>query len=220
MGYFVETKTYTAPPLDKKEILRYAGCGQPILAELALMEESLALCRGQLSYKVCFAHFPVMVMGDRVDFHFFQVESKHLAKNLSGCAEAIVFGATVGLEMDRLIARYSKLSPAKGLFLQAIGAERIESLCHTFCTDMANCFPRCKLRPRFSPGYGDLPLAFQMDIFRILDLPRKIGLTLNESLLMTPSKSVTAIVGLGPENGGTEIHSCAACTKTDCNFRL
>ena len=52
------------------------------------------------------------------------------------------------------------------------------------------------LKPRFSPGYGDLPLSMQTDIFRVLDCPRKVGLTLNNSLLMSPSKSVTAIMGI------------------------
>ena len=58
-------------------------------------------------------------------------------------------------------------------------------------------------RPRFSPGYGDLPINMQKDIFAALDCPRKIGLSLNESLLMSPSKSVTAIIGVSarPKQG-------------------
>ena len=52
------------------------------------------------------------------------------------------------------------------------------------------------LSARFSAGYGDVPLELQRDIFALLDCPRRIGLTLNESLLMSPSKSVTAIVGI------------------------
>ena len=52
------------------------------------------------------------------------------------------------------------------------------------------------LRPRYSPGYGDLPLAFQQDLFRALDCERRLGLTLTDSLLMVPSKSVTAIIGM------------------------
>jgi cobalamin-dependent methionine synthase I len=52
------------------------------------------------------------------------------------------------------------------------------------------------LRPRFSPGYGDLPLELQTNLFKVLDCQHFIGLTLNDSMLMSPSKSVTAIVGL------------------------
>ena len=109
-----------------------------------------------------------------------------------------MFAATVGLELDRLIARHSRLSPARALALQAYGAERIESLCDAFLRNVqSECASEgITLRPRFSPGYGDLPLSFQRTLFETLDCARKIGLTLNESLLMSPTKSVTAIVGL------------------------
>ena len=52
------------------------------------------------------------------------------------------------------------------------------------------------LRPRFSPGYGDLPLALQADVFWALDCTSKIGVSLSESLIMSPQKSVTAIIGI------------------------
>ena len=56
-----------------------------------------------------------------------------------------------------------------------------------------------RTRPRFSAGYGDLPLGVQREIFAALDCPKHIGLTLNDSLLMSPTKSVTAIVGISGE---------------------
>ena len=81
------------------------------------------------------------------------------------------------------------------MIFQAIGTERIESLCDTFCGEYSK-EKNVNLKPRFSPGYGDLSLETQKDIFIILDCPRKIGVTLNESFLMSPSKSVTAFVGI------------------------
>ena len=75
------------------------------------------------------------------------------------------------------------------------------------------------LKPRFSAGYGDLPLAVQKAIFSALELSQRIGLTLNESLLMTPSKSVTAIFGLGSCLGEKTEHKCSNCAKTDCEYR-
>ena len=56
------------------------------------------------------------------------------------------------------------------------------------------------LKPRYSPGYGDVSLSCQNDILSFLDAYRKIGLTLTETYLMTPIKSVTAIVGIEEEN--------------------
>ena len=104
---------------------------------------------------------------------------------------------TIGLEMDRLIARYKRVSPVYTLLLQAIGAERVESACNALEEKLrCSLMPGESLRPRFSPGYGDLPLALQKDVFQALDCERRLGLTLTDSLLMVPSKSVTAIVGI------------------------
>ena len=109
-----------------------------------------------------------------------------------------MFAATVGVGIDRLITRYSIVSPARSLMLQAIGTERAEALCDLFCREIAEEKARegSVTCPRFSPGYGDLPLELQKDIFAVLDCPRYIGVSLGESLLMSPSKSVTAIVGV------------------------
>ena len=89
--------------------------------------------------------------------------------------------------------KYSKISPVKALIFQAIGAERIEKLCDVFCKDIAK---ERKTKPRFSPGFGDLPLTIQKDIFAALDCGKNIGLSLTDSMLMSPTKSVTAIVGI------------------------
>ncbi len=73
-------------------------------------------------------------------------------------------------------------------------------------------------RPRFSPGYGDLTLLAQKDIFAVLDCGKRIGLTLNDSLLMSPSKSVTAFVGIGGNQKQTQ-EKCSACQMANCTFR-
>ena len=214
----IYTKNYPAPKLNERECLRYAGTTpQNVSAEeRALFEACLTEVENKLTYKICWGRFPVKRGENGLDFGFLQTDSRALMKNLEGCEEVIVFAATIGLEIDRLIRRYTNLSPAKALFFQAIGAERIESLCDTFCEELKA--EGLQLRPRFSPGYGALPLELQKDIFRVLDCPRKIGLSLNESLLMSPSKSVTAIIGIG---GGKieEKNKCSACEKSDCAYR-
>jgi len=214
----IYTEVYAAPEWNEREYLRYAGTTPQAVSaeERSLIQKCLSEVENKLIYKVCWGRFPVRRTENGLDFGFLQTESKGLAKNLEGCEEVIVFAATIGLEIDRLIRRYTSLSPAKALFFQAIGAERIESLCDAFCEDMKG--KGLLLRPRFSPGYGDLPLELQKDLFRVLDCPRKIGLTLNESLLMSPSKSVTAIIGIGRGEAEAE-NKCSACEKSDCAYR-
>lgn len=207
-------KTYPAPPFCDREILRYAGVkGEADEQTLALLQQAKDEIKDKLSYKVCYCVLPIKVADGVCDFSAFSVRSNTLSNRLAGCEKAAVFAATLGVEIDRLLLKYGKIAPAKALFLQAIGAERIESLCNVFCADLP------LTSARFSPGYGDLPLQTQKEIFALLDCERKIGLTLTDSLLMSPTKSVTAFVGLGHTMCETNEEKCRNCAKTDCSFR-
>lgn len=218
MTGIVQTKTYPEPALCRQEMLRYALCRGEDETITNLLEDCLKEVRDALTYRVCYCQLPVQVTDDICNFGTFQVSSKHLARNLQNCNSVILFAATVGTGIDRLIARYGHLSPAKAVLFQAIGAERIEALCDTFCEDIKQ-ETGLSPKPRFSPGYGDLPLEIQKDIFKQLDCPKQIGLTLNDSLLMSPSKSVTALVGLTDSSQKETGNKCSACEKTDCEFR-
>lgn len=226
----VTTKIYTEPAICKKEILRYAGCKETTPEIEELLEECIKEVLPRLSYKVCYDTLSLQIADDVCDFGCMSVKSKDLAKNLDGCENIILFAATIGVEIDRLIGRYGHISPAKAMMLQAIGAERIEAVCDAFCEDIESEM-QMKLRPRFSPGYGDVALETQRDIFRVLDCSKCIGIALNDSLLMSPSKSVTAFVGVehtsygsdietnGAQKKGIQKHTCANCAKLDCAFR-
>ena len=188
----IRVKTFSAPPVNIKEVVRYAGGGDE-----ALVFECIKESEPVLSYKVCYAITDVSVNDGIVDLGFARVESRSLSKNLESCSKAIVFAATVGVGMDRLIGKYSIISPSRAVLLQALGSERVESLCDEFEGYIKSENSEMLSRPRFSPGYGDLPLEFQKEVFRLLDCPKHIGVSLGEGLLMSPSKSVTAIIGFG-----------------------
>ncbi|MBE5935414.1 MAG: Vitamin B12 dependent methionine synthase activation subunit [Lachnospiraceae bacterium] len=203
----VQTKTYTTIDYNLKEILRYSGVAKTTPEINNLIESCIQELDGKLSYKVCYKAFPISSHLTNnnsntplLDLGFTTTHSTDLIKNLESCNSIILFGATIGLEIDRLIAKYSSSSPSRALILQAIGAERIESLCNAFNKDISTEQQALgnNTKPRFSPGYGDLDINFQKDIFEALNCSKHIGLTLNESLLMSPSKSVTAIIGVCP----------------------
>ena len=200
MNEFFKTnlKIYNEPPIDPSEVLRYSGMKENISEVSEILLECIEIAGPRLTYKVCYDIFPISVHEGTVSFPFAELVSQTLSRHLADCESAVVFSATIGLEIDRLIAKNTRLSPARAVLLQAFGTERIETLCNLFCNDLKAAFrEENKLTlSRFSPGYGDLPLDFQRYIFRVLDCPKKIGVTLNESLLMSPSKSVTAIVGI------------------------
>lgn len=191
-------KNFSQPPISRREILRYMGC-QDSTAELdALISRLLGECLEKLRYTVVYRSFPIKFSNDGIDLGFSKVNSRDLGKCLNGCSDIILFAATVGLEIDRLTMRYGHSSPSAALCLQAIGNERVEALCDAFCEFIKEEYQKDgrSLRPRFSAGYGDLPLELQRDIFRALNCEKLAGLTLNDSLLMSPTKSVTAIIGI------------------------
>lgn len=217
----VFVKLYPEMPFDKNEILRYMGVSGENEDMTALLDECLKECAGLFAYRVCYREFSVKHETDFIDLGFARSKSDTVKKRLTGANEIILFAATVGLNIDRLITKYSGVSPAKAVVFQAIGAERIESLCDVFCKEIKEQARSRGLfaNMRFSPGYGDIPLDMQEDIFSVLDCSRKIGLSLNSSLLMTPTKSVTAMIPLGEMRCAKEDKPCINCGKTDCAFR-
>lgn len=210
--------------IDRKEVMRYLGYGKNnadgVTAEV--IEKCVCEIESIISCKACFDRFPVSFGGDgSLDLGFCGVTSKNLGKNLRGCDEIILFTATIGIEVDRFIQRYTNISPVRSVIAQAAGAAAIEEWCDVLCSRFAeraldeNRF----LRPRFSPGYGDLPLEIQKRIFEVLDCSRKIGVTLTDGFLMMPSKSVSAIIGVSDTNLRCIHSGCEVCKNTECQFR-
>ncbi|MBO7311042.1 MAG: Vitamin B12 dependent methionine synthase activation subunit [Clostridia bacterium] len=179
---------------DKKEILRYMGCSKSTQEIDELIEDCLAECEGAFRYKTVFCPICASVDGGAVVLGDKRIESRDLARALSDCDRAVIFGATVGIEIDRLVLKYGRISPSRAVVFQAIGAERVEALCDALCKRLREIYG--KTCPRFSPGYGDLSLGLQEHIFSLLECHKHIGLTLNDTNLMSPTKSVTAIVGI------------------------
>ena len=106
--------------------------------------------------------------------------------------------------------------------MQALGAERIEALCDAFCDFLAEKYAPCGLVPRqrFSPGYGDLPLALQPRLLEAADAARRLGVYETDTHLMNPQKSVTALIGVADEPQMARIRGCAHCSMRDtCMIR-
>lgn len=178
--------------LEQQRVRSYLGCrGMELSTELEALTAEAAAVVEQKSYRVCWCKLPLEVCGSSLCFGgFLTVQSTALAKHLQGCAAAVLFCATLGPSVDRAIMA-QRLHPAQALVWDAVGTAAIEQLCDDFCATLPQ--PQ---RPRFSPGYGDLPLEMQKTLLSLLDAQRLLGVSLTDALLMTPTKSVTAIVGL------------------------
>ena len=128
---------------------------------------------------------------------------------------------TDSLGQDMLVKRAAVTSSAYASCCQAAGAAAIEAYCDLINDEIKAEYEAKGLyaRPRFSPGYGDLALSHQKDWFRLLDITKNTGIELTDSLLMVPTKSVTAIIGLSPNKLPCIKQGCEACTMSQtCAF--
>lgn len=144
-----------------------------------------------------------------------------IARHLEGCNQCMLLAVTLGFTVDRHISILGQANPYQALLLDACATTAIEDL-----ADHATERGRAQLLSephvvtfRFSPGYGDLPLSLQPKLLELLDARRLLGLTVGSSLLLSPIKSVTAIIGIKDigEAAGTATTSsttpgCSACT--------
>ena len=125
-------------------------------------------------------------------------QRRDLHKNLKGCSQAFVFAVTLGFEADRHLLMLSKTSPSRHFIVDGYYSAAAEAVCN-YAEEKIKGKLCCK--PRFSPGYGDLPLAVQRDVLQALDAGKLLGISLTASLLMTPQKSITAIAGIINKDG-------------------
>lgn len=209
---------------DPREAARYLGYHkvQPDETISAMIDDCIAEVEDAAVPRSIHERFPLLFSSDGT----FQIASLHLHSrslqwNLAGCSEVFLFAATLGIAVDTLIKRAALMDSAKGAVMQAAAAAVIEAFC-----DEENDKIRIEaesegryLRPRYSPGYGDLSLDCQRDFLYLLKAQKNIGLTVTDSGLMVPIKSVTAIIGISPDNSFCHRQGCEVCTKADCNFR-
>lgn len=213
------TQTFSKLNFPEREALRYLGCRDGGNEELrAFVEEVRAEAERALTPAVCWTETEIVREEGTLLLSNVRTDSALLARNLEGCGRAVLFAATVGVGIDRLLARYGRTNAARASALQAVGAAYAEALCDEFCAFLGEKYKGFFLRPRFSPGYGDFSLSAQKEFFALLQPEKRIGVTLNASFFMSPSKSVTAVVGISqtPCRVG---RNCADCTAEHCEFR-
>ena len=210
--------------VNVREAAHYLGYhgSQPDETVAAMIDECIAEVEAAAVPKSIHERFSLIFTED----DGFRVASMHLRsrslqRNLAGCEEVYLFAATLGIAVDTLIRRTVLMDSAKGAVMQAAAAAVVE----TFCDEENERLRKdaaaegLYLRPRFSPGYGDLSLSCQRDFLSLLKAQKNIGLTVTDSGLMVPIKSVTAIIGISRENSACHLQGCEICPKTDCAFR-
>ena len=110
--------------------------------------------------------------------------------------DRVLLCGTLGAAFDRWQRARAAVSAAEAYEAQRLGLEEVERLMDGLEAEARRSVEadgRSRLRPRRSPGYGEMPLGRSREIIDRLDATRKIGVALTESLSLVPTKSVTAI---------------------------
>jgi len=128
-----------------------------------------------------------------IDLGFGEFKSIDLYKNLGGAKEAFIFAVTIGMGVDRHLMKLYSLSAAEHFISDGIASAMAEAACDKVNEILAEGL---NVRQRFSPGYGDFPLELQPKVLESVNAGRLLGITLSNSLLMTPKKSITAVMGI------------------------
>jgi hypothetical protein len=146
-----------------------------------------------------------------------ELRSPKLARVLAPCHRIVVFVVTLGPGIDELVDDAMCRRPHLGLMLDtaaSMAAERqADRLTHLLGGRLD---PGLGLTLRYSPGYCDWPLREQSKLFDLLP-ERPAGATLSTDYLMTPRKSVSGVIGIGPRRAVRETGcACKHCSRKDC----
>lgn len=156
----------------------------------------------------------------------FILRGQDICRHLEGCSRCVMMAATIGSEVDRLIASAQVLDMLRAVILDCCATAAIEDYCDHIQADIAEwaagCDEEFEITSRYSPGYGDLPIESQRDWTALLDTSRKIGLAATGRHILIPRKSVTAVIGLyrGHACDSRVAGGCIVCAmRESCPYR-
>lgn len=138
------------------------------------------------------------------------------------CDECILMSATLGLEIEREIRKLTYTDLTKGIIIDACATTAIEEVCDIVQDNIAKKLLKEDkyITYRYSPGYGDLPIEKNVDINNLLNSQREIGLTVTNSGIMIPRKSVVALIGVSYKGVTNTKKSCENCSnRHNCDYK-
>lgn len=182
--------------MNKTEILHYLRTSSKTDDErlLALIDSCCDEVESNVTPRTLHRIFDCIVTDNQLIIGDMIFESKRLADNLGGCSRVCVFASTLGQECDRLLRKYSSTDITRTMVLQACLSTKIEEVCDELEDKLKA--QGLNLRQRYSPGYFDLDITENRKLFELIDITKRIGVTLSDTCQMIPTKSVTAFIGI------------------------
>lgn len=210
-------------PISKAETMRYMGIkGEPSGAVLEILDRYEPIVRERLRPAMVWKTVDVRADGGvYLSGMGRPLEGEDIKRHLKGCERAVVFAVTVSAEADKLIRQLSVTNMAESFAVDCLCSTAVEQVCEIAEREIFSQLKVSYRTWRFSPGYGDLPVSIQGEILELLNAQRRIGLTVTESSLLVPSKSVTAIIGVSERPiESRKKRGCEGCSMREtCAFR-
>ncbi len=162
--------------------------------DMAEFDQCFEKLKAVVDCKYSAARVPVKISKDNIlDCGFGEFKSEKLVKNLKDSSELFVFGVTLGIGVDRLLHRLRAVSMPEYFITDALSSALAEGAMDKVEKTVKGSE---ETRPRFSPGFGDFSIENQVGMLRLINAQQLLGITLNKAYLMSPVKSVTAVMGI------------------------
>lgn len=199
----------------KENALKYLGYqGQSIDSSIdCLIDECLEEINKMASFKAVYKSFPLDFDPLYIKEANIIIDYPDLHELLDNCHDVVVIACTLGIQVDKRSKYYSHIDMTKMTIFDAIASSYLEAKCDEY----EKMHIIGKRTFRFCPGYGNVPIELNKELGKVIDCYRKIGLTVQESHILLPQKSMIGLIGLGDNN---QKKSCKNCLNIkNCDFR-
>jgi hypothetical protein len=145
---------------------------------------------------------------------------KTVCKELEGSDRLFIFVCTAGSTISEKSAKLLKgKDPVLGYIFDILGSAIAEAAADRMQNILKQEIEKegSNITNRYSPGYCNWPVSEQHKLFSLFD-GIACGVTLTTSALMQPVKSISGIIGIGPDVRFRE-YQCELCSSANCAYR-
>lgn len=149
-----------------------------------------------------------------------QMTGTLITHQLGGSQRVVAAVCTIGAELEESVNKLLSKDPLFALALDGLGNAAVESLAQQICMSIGKQAQILGLQTSMplSPGNREWPVEVgQSQIFALLN-PTRTNISLTSGGMMIPKKSVSFVVGIGPEM--SQVGICDVCSlKNSCRYR-
>ena len=212
--------------IERDEVLRFQGykpgLDQPTPEVDALFEEALRLGTALAEPRAVFRAYPARTEESvaHVDGRPFAIPQ--IGRLWGPIERAGIALCTIGDALERRVAElFDARELPLAVMLDSVGSAAVESLAEHVNDRLCQraLAEGVRATNRISPGYAGWDVEDQRALFALCP-GDPVGIALNAACFMTPVKSISLMVGIGPEARVDHYFTqCRRCWLRDCDYR-